>query len=63
MFNPCIGKIHGEGKAIHPRTLAREIPQTEGPGGLQSMGSQRETRLGDSATTKLCAREFNDSLC
>ena len=27
--------------ATHSRTLAREIPWTEEPGGLQSMGSQR----------------------
>ena len=27
--------------AIHSSTLARKIPWTEEPGGLQSMGSQR----------------------
>ena len=27
--------------AIHSRTLVWEIPWTENPGGLQSMGSQR----------------------
>ena len=30
--------------ATHPSNLAWEIPQTEGPGGLQSMGSQRVGR-------------------
>ena len=33
-----------EGMAIHPSTLAWRIPQTEEPGGLQSMGSQRAGR-------------------
>ena len=31
---------HGE-KATHPSILAWEIPWTEEPGGLQSMGSKR----------------------
>ena len=30
-----------EGMATHSSILAWEIPQTEEPGGLQSMGSQR----------------------
>ena len=30
-----------EGMATHSSTLAWEIPWTEEPGGLQSMGSQR----------------------
>ena len=30
-----------KGVATHSSTLAWEIPQTEEPGGLQSMGSQR----------------------
>ena len=30
-----------EGMATHSSTLARRIPWTEEPGGLQSMGSQR----------------------
>ena len=34
--------------ATHSRILAREIPWTEEPGGLQSMGSQKSwTRLSD----------------
>ena len=31
----------GEGMAIHSNILAWSIPQTEKPGGLQSMGSHR----------------------
>ena len=31
----------------HSITLARKIPRTEEPGGLQSMGSQSQTRLSD----------------
>jgi len=30
-----------KGMAIHSSILARRIPQTEEPGGLQSMGLQR----------------------
>ena len=30
-----------EGMATHSSVLARQIPRTEEPGGLQSMGSQR----------------------
>ena len=33
--------------AIHSSILAWEIPWTEEPGGLQSMGSQSRTRLSD----------------
>ena len=32
-----------KGMATHSRILAWEIPQTEEPGGLQSMGSERVT--------------------
>ena len=31
--------------ATHPSVLAWRIPWTEEPGGLQSMGSQSQTRL------------------
>ena len=31
----------------HSSVLAQRIPQTEEPGGLQSMGSQSQTWLGD----------------
>ena len=38
----------GEGKSVHCRTLAWEVPWTEEPGGLQSMGLLRSpTRLSD----------------
>ena len=41
-FSPWAGKIPlGEGMAIHSSILARRIPWTEEPGGLQSRGSQR----------------------
>ena len=33
--------------ATHSSILAWIIPRTEGPGGLQSMGSQSRTRLSD----------------
>ena len=33
----------GEGKVTHSSILAGEIPWTEKPGGLQSMGSQSQT--------------------
>ena len=33
--------------ATHSSTLARKIPWTEEPGGLQSMGSHSQTRLSD----------------
>ena len=34
-----------KGMAIHSSILAWKIPRTEEPGGLQSMGSQSQTRL------------------
>ena len=41
-FNPWVGKIPLEKEmATHSSILARRIPWTEEPGGLQSMGSQR----------------------
>ena len=37
-----------KGTATHSSVLARRIPWTEEPGGLQSMGSQKsQTRLSD----------------
>ena len=33
--------------ATHSSILAWEIPWTEGPGGLQSVGSQSHTQLSD----------------
>ena len=38
---PGSGRSSGERMATHSSVLAREIPWTEEPGGLQSMGSQR----------------------
>ena len=40
---PCLGWKDPleEEMATHPRILTWEIPWTEEPGGLQSMGSQR----------------------
>ena len=36
-----------EGMATRSSILAWRIPRTEEPGGLQSMGSQSQTRLSD----------------
>ena len=36
-----------KGMASHPSILAWRIPWTKPPGGLQSMGSQSQTRLID----------------
>ena len=38
---PRLGRCPGGGMAIHFTILARKIPWTEDPGGLQSVGSQR----------------------
>ena len=38
---PGSGRSPGEGNATHSNILAWEIPWTEEPGGLQSMGSQK----------------------
>ena len=49
--------------ATHPRILVWEIPWTEEPGGLQSMGSQRVIRDSASDTTRdpLISRKGLDS--
>ena len=39
--NPGSGRSPEEGNATHSSILAWEIPWTEEPGGLQSLGSQR----------------------
>ena len=39
--NPGLERCPGDGMATHSSLLAWRIPRTEGPGGLQSMGSQR----------------------
>ena len=36
-----------KGMAIHSSTIGWRIPQTEEPGGLQSMGSQSQPRLSE----------------
>ena len=42
-FDPWVGKIPlEEGTATHSSILAVEIPRTEEPGRLWSMGSQRD---------------------
>ena len=46
---PGLGGCPGEGNGNPLRLLAWEILWTEEPGGLQSMGSQNQTRLSDSA--------------
>ena len=40
---PRSGRSLGEGNSNHSVSLAWEIPWTEEPGGLQSMGSQSRT--------------------
>ena len=45
---PCSGTPPGEGMAIYSNILIWDIPWTEEPGGLQSMGSQKsQTQLTD----------------
>ena len=43
MRSQSLGKKYPleEGRATHSSVLARKIPWTEEPGGLESMGSQR----------------------
>ena len=40
--------------ATHSSILAWRIPRTEEPGGLQSMGSQSQTRLSTHVDTYIC---------
>ena len=42
---PGSGRSPGEGNGNHANILAWEIPWTEEPGGLQSMGSQKSQTL------------------
>ena len=45
---PELGRSPGEGIATHSSILVWTIPWTEEPGGIQSMGSQKNwTRLSD----------------
>ena len=52
---PSPGRFPGEEMATHSRILTWEIPWTEEPGGLQSMGSQR---VGDDLATSLSLFTF-----
>ena len=49
---PGWGRSPGGGHATHSNILAWRILWTEGPGGLQSMGSQSWTRLSRRALTR-----------
>ena len=42
---PGSGRSPGEGHGTHSSIIAWEIPRTEEPGRLQSIGSQSQTRL------------------
>ena len=48
-FDPWVRRPLEKEMATHPSILAWRIPQTEEPGGLQSMGSQR---VGHNLATK-----------
>ena len=50
---PGLGRSPGGGNGAHSSILAWRIPWTEEPGGLQSMGSQRRTRLSTHARLEL----------
>ena len=52
-----LGRSPGEGNATHSSILAWEIPWTEKPGGLQSMGLQ--TVRHDLATEHACKISYN----
>ena len=52
-----------EGMATHPNILAWRIPETEEPGGLQSMGSQSRTWLHDQLTlSRVCGEPLAFSI-
>ena len=44
-LTPGLGRSPGGGMAAHSSILAWEIPRTEEPGGLQSMGSAKNPTL------------------
>ena len=50
-----------EEMATHSNILAWEIPWTEKPGGVQSMGSQSQTRLSSHTHTKLEQEDRKDT--
>ena len=51
---PDLGRYPGEGNGTHSSTLVWEIPWTEEPGGLQSMGSQRVCRDWATKASRVC---------
>ena len=66
-MDPWLGKIHGEGNG-HSGLLAWEIPWTEEPSGLQSMGSQtvrhdRETKQQQHRLNKYVCKYLYCYLC
>ena len=48
--------------ATHSRILAWEVPWIEEPGGLQSMGSQKESRYDSNATTAATIKNLHTVL-
>ena len=58
-----LGQEHplDEAMATHFNILAWEIPWTEEPGGLQSLGSQSRTRLSDFTFKSLLVIHFKYS--
>ena len=50
---PGLGRSPGGGNSNPPSTLAWEIPWTEEPGGLQSMGLQRVGQESDGPTVTM----------
>ena len=48
--------------ATHSRILAWEVPWIEEPGGLQSMGSQKESQYDSNATTAATTKNLHTVL-
>ena len=48
---PVLGRSLEKGKATHSSVLAWEIPRTEEPGGLQSIGLQENQTLNSNTAT------------
>ena len=55
-----VGSIPGSGRSS---ILAWEVPGTEEPGGLQSMGSQSQTRLSMHAFAKELKAKVTTTFC
>ena len=53
---PVLRRSPEESKATHSHILAWRIPWTEDPGGLQSMGSQKESDVIEHLTLSFCSR-------